>query len=97
MFIRNIIARIQMSVIADNTNGRYLLNTWDGGFASIREGSGYMWEFTPTGWSNLDSQELYLNANTNNTAYTNSNPISGHAGGTEIKPFTILSIPIYVY
>lgn len=35
---------------------------------------------------------LKLDANSGDT-----NPMNGHAAGSEIRPYTILSVPIYIY
>lgn len=35
--------------------------------------------------------------NANDTKEGKINPMYGHAGGSEIKPYTILAVPIYIY
>lgn len=37
------------------------------------------------------------NMNVNNATGQWRNPMQGHAGGSDIHPFTILSVPIYIY
>ena len=44
---------------------------------------------------NYDARRIIFNANYGTSQ--ENNPMKGHAGGSEIKPYTILSVPIYIY
>lgn len=90
MFIRNITAR----VVGFDGRGMFGLLSLMGAFFLTFQNDSYRVSYELDGTNPGAFATLNLDAN---QGADGNNAMAGHANGSSIRPYTILSVPIYVY